>query len=74
MFLRSSFSLLALATAAFAAVNTTTSNPNRYLQAPIYRNGEANNPIQGYYWIDLGFGPYTVPVIVDSGYPLILFL
>ena len=51
------------------STNTTTSNPSRYVRAPIYRQGPVNNPQTGYYWIDLGFGTYTASCIVDSGNP-----
>jgi hypothetical protein len=55
--------------AAGNGTNTTTSNPSRYVRAPIYRRGPVNNPQTGYYWIDLGFGKYTASCIVDSGIP-----
>jgi hypothetical protein len=51
-------------------LNLTTSNPQKHVRAPIFREAEyAGNPQYGYYWIHLGFGepPYTVTVIVDSG-------
>lgn len=59
--------LVALATTAAAIENSTTSNPSRYVQAPIIRDGTPNDPMTGYYWINLGFGHFTVPVIVDTG-------
>ena len=68
MLLWTLFALVAFVTRVLGQDNATTSNPSRYVQAPIYRDGEANNPLQGYYWIKLGFGPYTVGVIVDSGW------
>jgi hypothetical protein len=56
---------------AFAIVlNVTTSNPQKYVRAPIFREAVyAGNAQYGYYWIQLGFGepPYTASVIVDSG-------
>jgi hypothetical protein len=51
-------------------LNLTTSNPQKYVRAPIFREAEfAGNAQYGYYWISLGFGepPYTATVIVDSG-------
>ena len=60
--------LAALATTTLAIGNSTTSNPSRYVQAPIIRDGTPNDPMSGYYWINLGFGHFTVPVIVDTGH------
>ena len=72
MFLSTALTLLALATSQVLALvtnstNNTTSNPSRYVQVPIYRQGPVNDPASGYYWIDLGFGNYTASCIVDSG-------
>jgi hypothetical protein len=63
-------SIAVLSTHVLAVISPNISgqvNPNRYMRAPIRRDGPVNDPSSGYYWIDLGFGEYTVPVIVDSG-------
>lgn len=68
MFLSTALTFLALVVSqVLASNNTNSTNPSRYVRAPIYRQGPANDPGSGYYWIDLGFGHYTAQCIVDSG-------
>jgi hypothetical protein len=70
MFFTKVVALIACAVTSVVALNATYSNstnPSRYLQASIYRQGPANNPAVGYYWITLCFGRYPAQVIVDSG-------